>query len=95
MRGEYSVAVNVRLKDYVLTNDTHGWAVYKVLISKSGKNEGEEYLTYGTFYPKISQAVDGMVDRMLRDTPDEEVTTLKELKEAVNSLRAFIREQLP
>lgn len=70
---------------YLLTADQYQYIVKEKKIVKDGKNAGEEYLSLVGYFPKLSQAISGLINL---DVQMSEVTSLKEMQNHIETIAA-------
>lgn len=66
---------------YVLTADQYQFIVQEKKTVKEGKNAGSEYLSLVGYYPKLSQAITGLIHL---DVQLSDVQTLQAMEQHIN-----------
>lgn len=66
---------------YVLTADQYQYIVQERKTVKEGKNAGSEYLSLVGYYPKLSQAITGLIHL---DVQMSDVQTLQAMEQHIN-----------
>lgn len=66
---------------YVLTADQYQYIVQEKKTVKEGKNAGSEYLSLVGYYPKLSQAIAGLIHL---DVQLSDVQTLQAMEQHIN-----------
>ncbi|MDY0929081.1 DUF5405 family protein [Enterobacter sp. CFBP8995] len=67
--------------NYVLTADQYQYIVQEKKIVKEGKNAGSEYLSLVGYYPKLSQAITGLIHL---DVQLSDVQSLQAMEQHIN-----------
>ncbi|WP_312631546.1 DUF5405 family protein [Pantoea piersonii] len=68
---------------YVLTADQFQFIVQEKKIVKEGKNAGGEYLALVGYFPKLSQAIAGLIHL---DVQMSDVQSLQEMAQRINRI---------
>jgi hypothetical protein len=66
---------------YVLTADQYQYIVQEKKTVKEGKNAGSEYLSLVGYYPKLSQAITGLIHL---DVQLSDVQSLQAMEQHIN-----------
>lgn len=66
---------------YVLTADQYQYIVQEKKTVKEGKNAGSEYLSLVGYYPKLSQAIAGLINL---DVQLSDVQSLQAMEQHIN-----------
>lgn len=74
---------------YLLTADQYQYIVKEKKVVKDGKNAGEEYLSLVGYFPKLSQAISGLINL---DVQMSDVDSLKEMQEHIENISAKCEE---
>lgn len=83
------MAVNVRIDDnYALRSDAANWIIDEIRVNS--KTE-EEYSQAVAFYPRLTQALDGLLQRKLRGG---DASSLHDLKRQIIKFQSQIEEEL-
>ncbi len=70
---------------YLLTADQYQYIVQEKKTVKEGKNAGSEYLSLVGYYPKLSQAISGLINL---DVKLSEIESLKEMQCHIEKIAA-------
>lgn len=68
---------------YVLTADQYQYIVQEKKMVKEGKNAGSEYLSLVGYYPKLSQAITGLIHL---DVQLSDVQSLQAMEQHINRI---------
>ena len=79
----------IQIEDWQLQSDGHGWSLGKPKVTKAG----DAYLYDATYYPKLSTALAGLLERAVRE--DSELQGLQQVVERVEYLRGLIHDAIP
>jgi hypothetical protein len=83
----------IRIRNYVVTSDANNWTVVEVRVVKdpASRNHGQEYEYALGYYPKLSAALEGLLEFVARSS---EADSLAALLVEVRAFREEIQRAL-
>lgn len=78
---------------YMLGADSHNWTIYHKRIVQEGENKGNEYELPEAYFPTLSSALNGLLDRQLSETDVQSVMDLlHEIRVARDQIIATVKQ---